>query len=389
MLCCGFDLNTDRGKALAMMKAWDHEFGRVVDFLKAENLFDDSLVVLTSDNGGYRFAVSPARDVSGAKGSLSEGGIRVPFTASWPSVIPPNSSSDNILTANDVFPTIMGLLEQPLPQTDGEDMSEVFKAEGVEVEHTRVPFFQMRTTAWRRYDDESQSDEFAIRDGCMKMIKTSEEGGPFRLYNVCSDSRELADLAESQPVLASQMKRTLLERRRDTSRHSQYENVSDLQIIPNDIRLDIHQDDLTIHATIQPGYEDGNTYNLYSRGEGVNLSLSSTDSDLSRLTASITGIALENSSSTEVISLSADVPNDGVAHEVTFVIRGYLRGESSFQLFVDGIEKSKINGVVNSARAGESVYAVISENIEAFVGDVGIDLSDVAIYLTAIEPSEL
>jgi len=122
--CCNFDLSTNRGVLLAMMYSFDAEFGRVVDYLKAQDLFDDSLIVVTSDNGGLQTALDTNRALQGNKGNLGEGGIRVPFFASWPKNIEAEQISNSVTTTYDIMPTFAGIIGAETGEVLGEDFSE-------------------------------------------------------------------------------------------------------------------------------------------------------------------------------------------------------------------------------------------------------------------------
>ena len=80
-------------------------------------------MIVTSDNGPW-FQGSPG-DVRGRKNDTLEGGMRVPFLARWPGVIPGERRSDAVAAAVDLFPTILGQAGVPLPDDrvlDGGDL---------------------------------------------------------------------------------------------------------------------------------------------------------------------------------------------------------------------------------------------------------------------------
>jgi len=381
--CCGFNLGTRRGQLLAMLYQWDREFGRVVDYLKQAGLYENALVIATSDNGGFHGAVSPDHRQSTGKNSLYEGGIRVPFVASWPTLIEPGSSSDQLMTSMDLFPSIVGLLGGQGPDTTGEDLSGIFT--GREVKHKEPPYWQVRTVSVRKFADETRSEEFAIRDGCWKMFKTRALNDPYHLYNVCADPNETENLAFEKPDLFRRLKRELLQRRMEISSYARYERVSGPVTIPDDDRLNVHQDDITIRATIEPGYDRDREYVIYERGTGIRLALSDGE-----LVAEVKGV--EDSGDNPkigTVTLKAPVADDGKPHEVQFMIRGYFRGDATISLFVDDEEKAKLWGEIGSNDPGPSLFAVLWEEVPAQLGDTGITLSDYRIFLSAIPPQEM
>ncbi|MBI1367866.1 MAG: sulfatase-like hydrolase/transferase [Planctomycetes bacterium] len=108
---------TPRAAYAAMITRMDRDFGRIMDLLKELNLDDDTIVIFTSDNGptynrlggsDSEFFES-ADGFKGLKGSLYEGGIRVPMIARWPGHIPAGKVSDRISGFEDWLPTFMEL----------------------------------------------------------------------------------------------------------------------------------------------------------------------------------------------------------------------------------------------------------------------------------------
>ena len=101
----------------------DRSVGAVVDALERLDLADDTLVVVTSDNGPW-YQGSPGA-IRGRKNSVFEGGPRVPFIAYWPGRIQAGLRSSEIVTALDLFPTFLALAGVPLPEDrviDGVDV---------------------------------------------------------------------------------------------------------------------------------------------------------------------------------------------------------------------------------------------------------------------------
>ena len=89
----------------AMLESLDHNVGRVLDALERLGCLTNTLVVFTSDNGGERF--SDMWPLTGMKGELLEGGIRVPVLARWPGRIAPGMRSDQLAATTDWLPTLL------------------------------------------------------------------------------------------------------------------------------------------------------------------------------------------------------------------------------------------------------------------------------------------
>ena len=137
---------------------FDWSVGQVVDALRRTGVAEDTLVVVTSDNGPW-FEGSPG-GLRGRKGQSYEGGFRVPFVAWWPGRLPAGSVSDVPTMNIDLFPTFLGLagLEGPTDRiVDGRDQWAAW-ADGSQPEERALYFFH-------DYDVE------ALRVGDWKLIE--------------------------------------------------------------------------------------------------------------------------------------------------------------------------------------------------------------------------
>jgi hypothetical protein len=120
---------------------FDWSVGEIVAALQRLGLADDTLVVVTSDNGPW-FEGSPG-GLRGRKGQSYEGGFRVPFVAWWPGRVPAGSVSDVPAMNIDLFPTFLGLAGLALPADrviDGVDLWPVLAGERADLgERPRLP----------------------------------------------------------------------------------------------------------------------------------------------------------------------------------------------------------------------------------------------------------
>ena len=119
----------------------DWSVGEVLAALKANGLDENTLVVFTSDNGPwFEGSAGPFRD---RKGSSWEGGLRVPFIARWPSVLPAGQKSDEPAMNIDLFPTLVGIAGGELPADrviDGKDMLPLLR-DGANSSHEALYLF--------------------------------------------------------------------------------------------------------------------------------------------------------------------------------------------------------------------------------------------------------
>ena len=108
----------------------DWMVGEVMDTLKEQGLEDNTILILTSDNGGmlnqggqdaYAMGHHQNSDLLGFKFDAWEGGHRVPMIVRWPGRVPENSVSDEMLSNVDFLATMAALVEQPLAVHEGPD----------------------------------------------------------------------------------------------------------------------------------------------------------------------------------------------------------------------------------------------------------------------------
>ncbi|MBT5377971.1 MAG: sulfatase, partial [Opitutae bacterium] len=139
----------------AMVHSLDDAVGSLLDALDAEGLADDTVVVFYSDNGGnihcgleetdakrekYVTAITSNYPLRGGKGGIREGGIRVPAVMVWPGVTKPGSINVTRIQANDLYPTVLKMLNLSYPPNhliDGVDFTKALKGKTME----RKPMF--------------------------------------------------------------------------------------------------------------------------------------------------------------------------------------------------------------------------------------------------------
>jgi len=179
----------------------DWSVGKIVEYLKANGLFDNTLLIVTSDNGAMRGANGHRSmgDFRGYKASIWEGGHRVPFIASWPGVIKPGALCDETLSLTDLLPTLDrmtgGKKERVLHGPDGYDMWPSFIGKEKELQEGKPRVFH------------SGAGLFALRQGDWKMIENP--GGRGELYNLAEDPGETKNLWDQQPERVKEMEKTL------------------------------------------------------------------------------------------------------------------------------------------------------------------------------------
>jgi len=188
----------------AMIEAMDAAIGRVLTTLDDLELSDDTLVIFTSDNGGFG-GVSDCRPLRASKGYLYEGGIRVPLIVRWPGVVRGGATCRTPVISTDFYPTLLeaaGLPGETGKTLDGESILPALRQTG-RLKRKAI-FFHYPNYAWHR----SNRLGGAIREGDYKLIKWYDDGS-VELYNLADDLSEKNDLSEKMPGKAANLKRKL------------------------------------------------------------------------------------------------------------------------------------------------------------------------------------
>jgi arylsulfatase A len=191
----------------AMVEHVDDNVGRILDKIRDLGIEKRTIVVFYSDNGGV--TVVPFRrlgpltsnlPLKGNKGSLYEGGIRVPLIVKWPGTITPGSTCTVPVTGADFYPTILevaGLRPKPEQHLDGVSFERVLRGKGRQPE---TLFWHYPHYSRHPYGHPSG----AIRQGDWKLIEWFEDE-KIELYKLKDDLGETNNLAEQHPEKAKEL----------------------------------------------------------------------------------------------------------------------------------------------------------------------------------------
>ncbi len=177
-------IDNDRAKLVALIEHMDDGIGRVLKALDDSGQAENTLVVFTSDNGGYLRVGARNAPLNDGKGTMYEGGIRVPTCAVWPGHIASGTQSDAVTMTMDWFPTLCAATGAAVPDgLDGESILPVLEGDAVDLGE--------RTLVWvRREGNAFGGQEFyAIRKGPWKLLQNTPFE-PLRLYNLDEDPGE-------------------------------------------------------------------------------------------------------------------------------------------------------------------------------------------------------
>jgi N-acetylgalactosamine-6-sulfatase len=199
----------DQRKFRSMLSAMDHKIGQILAKLDELGIADNTLVVFTSDNGGaYEADIGPWK---GGKTDLHDGGMRVPYIARWPGVIPAGVVSHELAAHADLLPTVCAATGvQPPPNLDGVNLLPHLRG-GAPVLGRGPLFWQMDLYehVQRHYDKPKPYATEAVRDGRWKLL--ARAGEPVELFDVEADPRERENLLFDYPGVAARLKAALAE----------------------------------------------------------------------------------------------------------------------------------------------------------------------------------
>jgi len=182
------ELTETRKILLAMLKHLDLGVGQVVQKLKDEGLWDNTLLFFLTDNGGAGAMDADCSPLRGNKGTNWEGGIRTPFVVSWPDEFSGGRIIDTPIISLDILPTVFDALDMDEPGDkpfDGKSLIPLLRGETTE--HHEALY----------WGEGGEDGGWAIRHGDWKVIGFCEE---MKLYNLDTDPYETTDVADQNPM---------------------------------------------------------------------------------------------------------------------------------------------------------------------------------------------
>lgn len=198
----------NRPTLVKMIERLDTEVGRVLKALDDEQFTNNTLIILTSDNGGAKF-LGRNLPLRGEKQLLLEGGIRVPMILRWPGVLPAGKTCSSPIIAMDLTATIAaagGAKSRDAQAFDGIDMIPIL-TDKAEPDPERPIFFRRRTI--NVPDGQNDIRQSAVRQGDWKLLRTYQPSAtpPYQsaLYHLKDDIGEANNLIAEKPVQAKEL----------------------------------------------------------------------------------------------------------------------------------------------------------------------------------------
>ena len=205
------ELNHQNATYAAMVESLDTNVGRLLAKLEDLGVADRTLIVFTSDNGGFvnkhrGQAVTNNAPLRSGKGSLYEGGVREPLMIRWPGVTPEGEVCREPVSTIDLYPTVLEITglsgsEKHNKSVDGLSLVPLLKKPDATID---------RDTLYWHYPHyyPTTSPVSSIRQGDWKLLHYYEDDH-VELFNLGDDLGESTDLAKSRPEVAGKLRKQL------------------------------------------------------------------------------------------------------------------------------------------------------------------------------------
>lgn len=200
-----------RAAYAAMITRMDRTIGRILDLLRDLNLDEDTIILFSSDNGPTHDGVGgsdslfflSAGILRGFKGSLFEGGVRVPMIVRWPRRCPPGRTTDHLSGFQDVLPTLCEIAGAKTPN----------KLDGISMLPTMLGKGEQKKHDFLYWEFPGYGGQQAVRMGDWKALRQNMQKGNLKLqlFNLAKDPSETTDVAAQNPAVVERMHAILRE----------------------------------------------------------------------------------------------------------------------------------------------------------------------------------
>lgn len=212
----------------AMLETFDHAVGRLLDAVESAGIADNTIIILTSDNGPevdsiraigqsrwtnapealWDIPITSSHPFKGGKGTLDEGGTRVPLFMVWPEQIRAASVSKAMFSGVDFFPSIIEMAGLPLPTTELDGISQVPAIKGGEAPRQFLYGYWPNYPAPRLADKEGAPGAWIQHNG-YKLVRYFHDGPEgqdrLELYNLNQQPGEVDNVAAENPERVAQL----------------------------------------------------------------------------------------------------------------------------------------------------------------------------------------
>ena len=216
--------HTPRAAYAAMVTRMDREIGRLIELLKEKGVYENTLIVFTSDNGPLYDQLGGTDSeffnshggLRGRKGSMYEGGIRVPCIVSWAGKIRPGRVSNQMTGFEDWMPTLLEIAQgAPIVNEpsifDGISFASTLLTDGAAASETGRPFLYRESPGYRGQQTVIVGDWKAVRTGLLPAKNSGKtlSDVPIELFNLSDDPTESNDLAVRYPEKVAELEKIM------------------------------------------------------------------------------------------------------------------------------------------------------------------------------------
>jgi len=208
------DLHHKNPDYAAMVQSLDENVGRVLSLIEKKGIADNTIVIFFSDNGGYignqkntKLAVTDNTPLRSGKGSLYEGGVRIPFIVKWPGHTPEGAVTDQAIFTCDLYPTILKMTglsgdAEHNKILDGIDLTSLLKNP-----KSKLP----GRTLYFHYPHYYPTTDPAssLLEGDWKLIEYYDDTQAIELYNLADDLGETTNLANKEAKTTRRLQQKL------------------------------------------------------------------------------------------------------------------------------------------------------------------------------------
>lgn len=183
-----------RDTLMAMIKHLDLGVGEIVNSLKKYDVFDNTLLIFLTDNGGSKTMSANNAPLRGFKQMDYEGGVRVPFIVSWPAELEGGKRCDVPMWSIDLFATALDATGLPMPKDKPLDGKSILPALKGETDKLHDELY---------WSSAGANGKWAIRSGNWKLVAEKKR---IELFDLEKDLGETTDLAAENPKVVDGLK---------------------------------------------------------------------------------------------------------------------------------------------------------------------------------------
>ena len=182
-----------RDTLMAMIKHLDLGVGEIVNSLKKHDLFDNTLLIFLTDNGGSGAMSANNAPLRGFKQMDYEGGVHVPFVVSWPDQLKGGKKCDVPMWSIDLFATALDAAGLPMPEDKALDGTSILPALKGKTDKLHDELY---------WSSAGEKGKWAIRSGNWKLVAEKKR---IELFDLEKDLSETTDLAAKHPKVVSEL----------------------------------------------------------------------------------------------------------------------------------------------------------------------------------------